>query len=348
MRRRVVQITKKVNEFVYAMGLILNRGRQTCTNLALTLGISHDKIYRFLSSDDFLLSFPKKIINLANKYSKKDKPGYLIIDDTLLCKGFSKFIEATYYFYNTIRRVEERCFCLVVIAWSNGKITIPLGFRCLIHKDIAKEKYKTKTDLCHELINQVKGKIRFTHIVFDGHYTTKENIRLLNEKGIHFLGKIPKNRVVLVNGFSSQIKNQPSLKLSRNQRSTVVQAVLNGMPIYISIHKRKNKNGVYKTTYCASNIKLNAKKYLILYEDRWKIEEMFRSLKQDIKIEQCQARSVKKQTIHIYASFLAYFYLQNIDKESFDFKSIYPSPVLKINQLHSSISLFNRNFGYHA
>jgi len=298
----------KVNEFVYSIGLILNDKKQTFTNIARAIGVSHDKIYRLTEKLSKIFPFfPNKMIELVNKIYKEGKgKGFLIIDDTLLTKAFCGFIEGAYHFFNSITGQNAKAICIVVIAWSNDKYTIPLTFKVLIHKDFSQGKYKTRTALARELILEVKDKVMFEYLLFDGHYSTKENITFLVKEKILFEAKIAKNRVITQNGKRNQICDHPKLKLKRNSRSTMINAKFGETSVFISAHKRKNRNGEFKIIYLISNMMLNAKQYLSLYEKRWGIEVMFRSLKQDLGIAQCQSRLLDKQILHIFSAFHAY------------------------------------------
>jgi len=125
--------------------------------------------------------------------------------------------------------------------------------------------------------------------------------------------KIARNRNVETDASGKmQLQLQPCLKLLRNSRNSKVLAFIDNDSFYFSCNKRKNKKNEYSTVYLVSNMNMKSKDYLKLYEGRWCIEVMFRTMKQSLGLQDCQSRSVEKQEKHFEAVFLAYAILQNI------------------------------------
>ena len=88
----VSSIQKRINNIIfhanrYADDLIGTRGRKTCTELAKTIGISHDKIQRDLDNATAHLDEIKA--QLASNVINKKEQGFLIGDSTLLIKEYS-------------------------------------------------------------------------------------------------------------------------------------------------------------------------------------------------------------------------------------------------------------------
>jgi len=313
------------------------------------LGISHDRLYNVLSKSKILLPlFPKLMISIAKHFSKKKK-GKLTIDDTALVKPFAKWLPGVWYIFDVIFGKTEKGFRKVVITWGNGIVTIPLKFEWIFGKDLVGEKYKNKTQLGKQLILFcLKNDIHFTHILFDAHYSTIEMIKFLQKMGIKFVAKIPCNRKVRAeNGIIEQLKKHPSLKLFRNKRSKRMTAIYHEMELYFSVHKRKNKSGEYQYVYIVSNIDLCSKNYLKLYEQRWDIEKVFRTIKQLLGLNQCFSRFLEKQETHIYFIFLAYSFLEN-EKSKHNFKNPEAAATLltelKIHDAEDLITSFSESF----
>ncbi len=118
----------KTRFFQYTLGLILSMEKRSCTNLSKLFDISHDTLYRFLCKHDLFLKFlPHIMIRIAHYFSQIGE-GFLILDDTSISKEFSKLIEGVFDVYDSLLGRPKRSLCIVVIAWSNGNITIPIGF----------------------------------------------------------------------------------------------------------------------------------------------------------------------------------------------------------------------------
>ena len=116
-------------------------------------------------------------------------------------------------------------------------------------------------------------------------------------------------------------------QLKRNTKYVKAKGSYKGINMNFISHKRKGKNNTKQVVFIASNIDgLAPKEYVDLYDGRWPIEKMFRTLKQSLGLQQCQIVSDENQRAHIYATFLAFLELetQKINKKK---KS--PEQVLK-------------------
>jgi len=341
----------KLGFLSYALGLILTKNKKTCSSMAKVLGVTHDFLYRFLSKTYLLIPIlPSLMISLVNHFDK-EKLGWLIIDDTTISKPFARFLEGVYQMYNTALGRTDKGLSIVVVAWSNGQITIPIKFGWLFHKDISGESYKTKSTVAKELLLFCLKHVYFRHLLIDGHYTTKALLRFLDKRNIKFVGKFARNRnIESANGIVASVQNHPLLKLLRNSRSRKTKASFDGMKFYMSSHKRKKKNGEYSNIYLISNMDLPPKEYLSLYGKRWEIETMFRTMKQSLGLAQCHSRKIERQELHIYAVFLSFAFLQN-EKKVGRFKNPEQAQrhleALKLEKAALRIDRFSRNF-YHV
>jgi len=342
-------LSKKIKEsfLFYSIALILSTEKKVCTRMAKFLSVAHDFLQRFLNNYGLLIPiFPKLMFSIANYHSKK-KTGYLVIDDTTMSKPFAKLIAGLYTIYNTAMGRPDRGFNLVVIAWSNGNVTIPLMFEWYFDKNISGEYFRSKTKIAIDLICRCVDKIPFLYILFDGHYSTIEVLQFLAENNLRFLAKIACNRKVTVKNVFDQIQNLPQLKFIRNERNKSILAVYHGMKLYFSSHKREKKTGGYSFTYIVSNMALSAKAYIKIYEQRWCIEEMFRTMKQLLGLAHCQSKELQKQKLHVFAIFFSYSFLESVkhkQKLENPEAAAYALQKLKLNKSILRIASFGKNF----
>jgi len=179
--------------------MVLPKGH-TLTGIAAAFGLqSHDSLRRALLDE----TWPPKTLMMALVQCLSPLfsvwlglgPGYLIVDDVLLPKPFSRMMESAYYLYDYGRGRKSWCVCLVVLAWSNGFITVPLGFALwhqkgspyyLAHPD---REYQDKRALAKGLIQQVlEAKVPFAYVVFDSWYASRGFLRWVAvEKGLSFV-----------------------------------------------------------------------------------------------------------------------------------------------------------------
>ena len=303
--------------------MILCRGKKTCVGLGKILGISHDKIYHLLSGNNkfglILSAFSKRMVA---KYSQNTN-GFLIIDDTLISKPFGVMLEGLMYLYSVITRQTTKGLTFVAISWSDGRIKIPLSGSWFFSKQITGlEHYKKKSKIAAELLLKIGADVPYESILFDCHYSTKELIEFIKKQEKKFISKIPKNRVITTaNGVKEQIQNHPDLKLKKNERHKKIEAEYNGLKLFVSIHKVKNKNGDWTKIYLVSNIKIKPRLYIKIYRVRWEIEKIFRTTKQILGLADCQSNKIESQSMHIWAVFAAYSILQDI-KIAYNLESI--------------------------
>lgn len=350
MKQLLKNLTKNTikNFLFYSLGLILNKERKTCPKIAKLFGITHDRLYGVLNKADiFLLLFPKLMLSIANHFSSKKK-GWLIIDDTTMSKPFIKLLAGAYTIYNTALGRPDRGFNLVIIAWSNGNVTIPLQFEWYFHKDIIGKDFQTKTEIGILLIKYCLEKIPFRYVLFDAHYATIKMLKFLCPMRIKFVAKIPRNRKATTKaGKFDRLENLQQLKLIRNERSKRMIADYHGMQLHFSVHKRKNKNNVYTYTYIVSNIDIYPKAYCEIYRQRWDIEEMFRTMKQLLGFADCQSIDLDKQKSHIFCIFFSYSFLQS-ERNKKSLKNPEAAEKLlrklKLNNAMLRITAFSENF----
>lgn len=343
-------LSKKIKHsfFVYTLGLILNPEKKSCTKIASFFGLNHDFLYRFLSKTNLLIPiFPQLMFAMANHFAQR-KEGCLIVDDTTMSKPFARLIVGIWEIYNTALKRNDRGLVLVIIAWSNGNVTIPLTFEYAFQKDIVGDKHQTKSNLAKKLVEKCRYKVQFRYLLGDGHYSTKTLLAFVIESNMDYTGKIARNRVVETSdGLRAQLQNHPGLKLFRNERHKKIRAQYAGHWFYFSVHKRKNRNGDFTYVYFVSTLDVNPHKYLEIYAGRWCIECMFRTMKQSLGFAECQSRDLERQRIHLLAIFFSYGFLE---KTKTDQSLKNPEEALRfLRKLKSSvatkrISSFSGNF----
>jgi len=281
-------------------------------NIAEVLGISHDKIYSLFQSGlrELLVEMPRYLLRAAKQLIRR-KRGWLIVDDSTVNKMFGELFEGASRHYNSSTGTLINGHSIVTIAWTDGEITIPLLFAFYFCKEISADSHKTKIQLAKELIFQCKEKIDCKGVLMDGLYCSAEMIEFLNANNIEFEMRMHSNRKVKVQWYDEiSLKKHPALKLNRNERSKTVKVIWKGLAVFVTIEKRKDKNGDITIVFLVSNRNVNAKCHISTYALRWGIEMLFRTLKQSIGLEHCQGRSIESQTMHIYASLFSYLFLQ--------------------------------------
>lgn len=128
---------------VYLTGLIMCN-QINAVSISEKIGfVSHDKITRMLVAKwwttDLML---RAVISLVNMLGE----GWLILDDTLIPKNYAKLIAFCNWDWDHSEKRDSFGIRLVVVVWSNGLITIPLGFY-IWQKEAKKDKPKKKKNV---------------------------------------------------------------------------------------------------------------------------------------------------------------------------------------------------------
>jgi len=313
--KKFTSVLEKIKYYLvlYIAGLILSEKGKWCTSIAKKVGVKHDTIYRFLTKfvclNEFLSTVAQKMIAVH----EQNKKGYLIIDDTAISKIHAKSIYGIGAIYNSATKNScDKGFSVVLLLWTNEIITIPIAFKIWFNEEvIGKTYYHTKGQLAQELLSEYKDKIGYEQLIIDGLYNNKELRHFYAENNIPFVSKMRRNNLIEIDNVSKQVQHHPALRLKRNERMMTKKALCKGLTIFITVYKRKNKDGSFDCVYLASNQKLLAQEYVKLYEKRWCVEVVFRSTKQRLGLGQCSARKTDFQKNHMAAVFLAYIFLQN-------------------------------------
>ncbi len=354
LQTTIKNLSKKArNNFSnYIIGIIVSNGKKNCVNMANYIGVSHDSLYRFLLKAPFFTSLIPGLLVKTVKFFSKRGVGFLILDDTAISKPFASFIQGIDYIYSSSLGKVDKGFSIIVLSWSNGTITIPLGFKFWFRKHIIGREYKTKIELAQKLIDEYKDKILFSHLLADGLYCSKKAILFLCNKNIKFEMRIARNRVVTTNKIRTKLSQHPCLRLQKNQRKATQRVCWDGIWLYITAQKRKNKNQEYDIVFQASNFKASPEQHIILYEKRWEIEKLFRTAKQSLGLNDCAARDIEKQSAHIYSVFYSYALLQKRKSQKKKFKNIeevvYSLRDVKFALASSAKSLTGEIFNYVA
>ena len=128
-------------------GLILLDKRQTSRRISFWLPArSHDALNRLLRSIPISTrALMGRLILLANRLNMK---GYLVIDDVVVEKPFSKKIPWVAWTYSTTKRQKVLGLHIVVLLWCSGSWRIPVAFRIWCPRDRCRPgSYKTKAQL---------------------------------------------------------------------------------------------------------------------------------------------------------------------------------------------------------
>lgn len=275
--------------FAYLKGLLAVVEEATCVSISRVIPeVSHDSLTRMLNS--VRLNWQTLLQSLTLSTFGKLSGGYLIIDDTVIEKQFARFIEGLSFVYSSKKKRSVLGYCLVVLTWSDGRITIPLGVR-LWKKGAGVSKF----DLALELLKYAQETlgIQPKFVVFDAWYASGVILKTLDRWGWTFVTQLKKNR---------KFQGVPLNHYRRNPYWMEQGTLSGGMQVLVV------RNG--KRYFVTNDVLLSKEELLRRYRNRWKIEDTFRLLHMKLGIGECQAQSVKAQTAHFHLALMAYLVLE--------------------------------------
>lgn len=279
------------NVINYLKGLICAFENATCISLSKVSRCSHDSLTRVLNGKKFCWQTLSQ--NFILRTFGKLQDGYLMIDDTVISKQFAKKIENISWIFDSKIKKSILGINLVMIAWSNDKVTIPLAF-----KVYQKKNSKTKIDLACELLRYAKRLgIKPKFVAFDSWYTALKVFKQIERYGWAFVTQLKCNR---------KLDGVPVRKIYRNPYWTKHGKLVGGLKVLVVRHGKKY--------FATNNLEMSKHELLSSYKKRWAIETIFKALHSKLGLDECQARKLSSQTAHFHLCMMAYVALE---KESF-------------------------------
>jgi SRSO17 transposase len=319
--------SKTEQKLTYPISLLLSIPyRKTFESLGRNIGISGDTIARLVEHKAATTQDLIKIV----KTTWKKRRLYLIIDDTLILKIYSKFIRGTSDNYDSSDGKTYRSLCAVVAVITDGETAIPVNFGMWVSKEVNPDGYKTKWQIAQELVEKLLQEINIYMVLADGLYAVYEFMNWLTSKNIKFEMRFHANRAVTDKDYLGQIKYHPKFKLTGRRPMRTIKVTWKGTSFYVTAFRRVNKVGNSTTVFLVSNYNAPAREHVRAYELRWIIEKFFRTGKQHLGLGDCQSLKINRQHNHIMNVFLIYALLQ-IQRKKLKMKNI-ESLIRKLNR----------------
>lgn len=275
----------------YSRALLSAPWRFTLTYLSYFTDTSHDYLTRNISKKIAWNSIIKHLL-----FGRSLNQGYLIIDETDIDKSFAKKIKGLGWIFSHRKNKYIFGYHLVVVVWTNEKVTIPIALK------LYKKGGKTKLDLALELIIYCTCvlNIKPKAWLFDSLYSSEKILSFLNKRDLTFHTQIKKNRLLDHRQVKHYEKGRPYWTKTGYLKGKIkVQLVKNRRKYYIT-----------------NDLSIPRKKQLDTYKIRWKIEEVFRFVKQELGFERCQSQNLQAQINHFTICFVLFAILQDIAEKT--------------------------------
>jgi Transposase DDE domain len=287
----------------------------TCTNLANHMdGVSHDVVSDFLRRERFT---PRLLWEIVKPYvlESDDSESYLICDDSVQEKRYSKFIELVKNQYSGNEHGLVRGIGVVDLVHSAGKDGdfFPIDYRIYSPDTDGKSKNEHFREMFIKA-NSDKA-IKARTILFDSWYASVDNLKLIHRSGWTFFTTLKSNRKVSVSKEQGYI-HLATIVWNEKTLQNGILVKLQEVPFLVKLFKLVSTEGRIDWIVtnspdqhiCTDDVKENN-------AVRWQIEEFNRGYKQLTGSEKCQCRAARSQRNHLACCFHAWVSLKIRAKE---------------------------------
>jgi putative transposase len=273
---------------LYLVGLLACAQNANCVRIATITNSSHDALSRVLKG--VVEKSLHALILSTFKTLEKVSIGYLIIDDTTINKSYARYIEKCYWLWSTNDQCQIFGYNVVALMWSNGTITLPL-YWMFYTKAQHKKDQKTKIDLTLFMMEWAKKQLNVSTkiICFDSFYSADAVLLRCEEYEWTYYTRVKSNRVL--DGVQAKRvgKNNYWERTGTLSCRITARMIRHGKRIFLT-------NDFASTKQCVIDA----------YDARWRIEEVFRMLHDQLGLDECASRSFVAQSHHCMLSMVAY------------------------------------------
>jgi hypothetical protein len=288
----------KFTKLDYCQYLLSTQINYTLTHLAgHSYNFSHDTINRYLRKEkiapNLLWENVKPLIQISEQ-------AYIIFDDTVLDKKYSRHIELTRRQYSGNEHRVIRGIGLVNCVYVNpetDKFWV-IDYRIYDPDGDGMSKLDHVEAMLESLVESKL--LPFKTVLMDSWYATKNLRQLIDSFGKYYYCPIKKNRLVDDTGGKDKYKKVESLVWNEQELSQAKTIKIKGFPQAKKVKLFRVFISTDKTEYVATN-NINQDDTDDVQQEciiRWKIEEFHRELKQLTGIEACQCRKARIQRNH--------------------------------------------------
>jgi len=297
----------------------------TATGLSLMVQgeISHDKITRFLSSEDFTSTDLWKIVKPTVSEIESIE-GVLIVDDTIEEKPSTDENEIASWHYDHSKGSTVKGINIISTLYYNKGIRLPVTFdlvrkpKIILDKKTGKEKRiseKTKNEQYRQMLNTcIKNKIKFSYVLNDVWYASSENMMFVKEENKKdFIMPIKTNRKIALSKRDKLNSKYVTVSELELKEGITYKIYLEAVEFQLILIKQifKNDDSSQGVLYLvSSDLTLTYDNIITIYQRRWKVEEYHKSLKQHVCLCKSPTKRVRTQSNHIFAAIYAFFKLE--------------------------------------
>ena len=304
----------------YTDYLITSTGQTSCTGLSRVLGgkVSHDRLTRFLSSDDFSSKTLWQLVKGTVREIEEDE-GALIFDDSISEKPYTDENELVCWHYDHSKgRSVKGIGLLTGLYVGKGESSLPVVYS-LVRKDKLGEDgkrraSKSKNELMRECLSKVvHNQVKFKWVLTDVWFASSDNMLSVKGNGKDFVMPLKNNRKVALSIKDKEAGRYEPIGSLKLEPGSCKQVYLEKIPFPVLLAKEEyvNKDGSTAALYLVcSDLKVSYQQIITLYEKRWKVEEYHKSLKNNSSLASSPTKTMRTQANHLFMSLVGYCKLE--------------------------------------
>lgn len=298
----------------YALSLAASTKDHSYAGIARSLDENYHSLFLKISSIDVNIDkITERLLSRVKKYQTTNNRGMIIADFTRLAKSKDAQTPLTTWDRDGRLNGVNNGFSTGVCVWTNGVITIPLSFCFWLNRKDAGDEFVSKKDLAKDMIFSLVQKLGNLEVLVDGEFSTIEMFEFFAIMRISFTARIPCNRrVTSRDGVSAQLQLHPDLKLNKNAKSRTMTAYFGGRLYEFTAVRHNTRNGKKKIVFIISTSTRHSKEHVRIYALRWMIERFFRTSKQSLGLEDCQAQKTDGIVNRIVSVMLIFTALEEV------------------------------------
>jgi DDE superfamily endonuclease len=292
----------------YVQYLISTFGNYTGSHLAEHLeGVSHDVVTDYLGGERLT---SRHLWELVHHLIKDGPEAFLIVDDSVQDKRYSRFIELVKRQYSGAEHGLVRGIGIVNLVHSSGTTADfwPLDFRIYAPDSDGKSKNEHFREMLVRAI--VDRRVQAKTILFDSWYAAADNLKLIQRLDLVFFTTLKENRLISLSKEDGYI-HLDQIEWTPEGLANGVVVKLKEVPFKVRLFKLVATNGDidWVISNCPDET-LTAQVAQDANDVRWQVEELHRGLKQLTGSEKCQCRKARSQRNHLACCYHAWLSLK--------------------------------------
>lgn len=317
---------------LYTDYLIASPGKATATGLSAVLNdeLKHDYISDFLSQDDLdKKAFWQEIKPFVRQI--EGSSAYISIDDVIVDKPHSTENEIICYHFDHTKGKTVKGINIVNFLLSNEVgdelLNCPLSYEIIAKTEtyldkksgkIKRKSPKTKNEIVLEQLHQLtfRNQVKYKYVLFDSWFSASDTLAYVHKKLKKlFICPLKTNRLVALSKedkLAGKFIHPSEVSLKNRQCLTVWLKGLD-FPVKLTRQVFINKDRSTAELWLVTNdLSMNYDQITTIYQKRWKVEEMHKSLKQNTLLGRSPTKMEIPQANHIFASMIAYVKLEKL------------------------------------